>query len=107
MKTGKTKTAKRTPGPWVADVGGWPIIINVDAPKDNPEIICTIDEGDGSDGAKAGDDERVANARLVAASPDYDAAARELLRAWDAGEDLDLGLENLRAIVKRLDQGAR
>ena len=67
--------SKHTAGPWVADVDyvHGPIVTAA-----NGDIVADYTMWDGHR------DEASANARLIAACPDFYAAAQSLLQAWDA-----------------------
>lgn len=99
--------AKHTPGPWVvaddvvfqiragdmhvADVRGWGHLTGRGA-LGLPEMVA--------------EDIQRANARLIAAAPDYDIAARAVVTAWDESEigQLDGALiESLRAAIAKAE----
>jgi hypothetical protein len=87
-----------TPGPWTADAGDYPVIVNA---KAGNQIICIIEDPDIRTAATAHTQrENDANARLIAAAPDLLEALRHALD-WNADdirtiEDITPSLEMLK-----------
>jgi hypothetical protein len=96
MNKPKAETA-HTPGPWECDTFGNPIIINGPSVGES-NIVCFVSDN-GFD-TKYHYDEKtaVANARLIAASPDLIAACRRLVTGVR---------ENSEAIISQADAMAR
>jgi hypothetical protein len=101
MEATKEKHATFTPGPWVAMGKA------VYTESDNPtrEILWG-----GHNTRSASDEEKKANARLIAAAPDllaqcklFEKVLRACIMAGDSGAELEL--EKLREVLAKVDGG--
>ena len=101
MSEDKEKRATFTPGPWVA------MCKAVYTESDNPtrEILWG-----GHNTRNASDDEKKANARLIAAAPELHAQAKILERllielSMQGETGTDEALEEVRAVLAKVDGG--
>ncbi|MBB6424982.1 hypothetical protein [Sphingopyxis sp. JAI128] len=105
-------TNEATPGPWTVcdddEFDGCPFIpIETDKPV-GPELQLICEVRGSSPDLLITDNDR-ANARLIAAAPDYHAAALKLIKAADEGDaDLSMeGYDDLRAAITKATGGAQ
>jgi hypothetical protein len=107
-------TCKHSPGPWKLDGGeGQRGELYVWTDRRYPRGICVAVvqpnarcEGD----ADFAEEEIEANARLIAAAPDFLAAAEAILEYADGGSPVHPGADvvaDLRAAVRRAKEGGR
>ena len=106
-----------TPGPWrthfvidprhLADIGPMTLVRRADRPDDRWVALACIDGG--SNGIRTSNEERDANARLIAAAPDLLAALKGLcglaeMRPGHLGE-YKAAIAEARAVISAAEQG--
>lgn len=95
------KKCTHTPGPWSADTGDYPIIVN--GPDAESQIICIIEDPEDPTAATAESiDENDANAILIASAPDLLATLRTIAGLYGTSatnDDPHAALESIFAMA--------